>query len=134
MAKNIVFDEANQLSLPVPADTTAGSPVRVGGLNGVTLTDRAEASTGPIDTTTGAPNSAYNWGGGNPDGYATVKLDGAAEFTVAFAVASVGTPVYIVTATNALSDTDNTGANPLFGHALSTKAAASGPLTVRLAN
>jgi len=56
------------------------------------------------------------------------------DVNAAFAIAAVMTPVYIVIATNALTDTANAGANPLYGHALTTKAAPSGPLTVRIAN
>lgn len=111
MAINEKFRDADHLSLPVPADTAAGAPVRVGGLNGVTQTKDGE--------------------GGNPDGYATVWLKGAHEFTTAFAVASIGLPIYITSA-NALTEV-STG-NSLYGHALTTKAAASGPLTVRIAN
>lgn len=111
MALNEVFRDADHLSLPVPADTKSGAPVRVGGLNGVTQTARGE--------------------GGNESTHATVWLKGAHEFTADFAVANVGDPVYITSA-NALTDTA-TG-NSLYGHALTTKAAASGPLTVRIAN
>lgn len=111
MALNEVFRDADHLSLPVPADTASGAPVLVGGLKGVTQTKRGE--------------------GGNEPTHATVWLKGAHEFTADFAVASVGLPIYITSA-NALTATE-TG-NTLFGHALTTKAAASGPLTVRIAN
>ena len=50
---------------------------------------------------------------------------------MSFAVSAVGTPIYITSA-NALSATATD--NDLFGHALSTKGATAGPLTVRLAN
>ena len=111
MALNEIFRHADHLSLPVPSGTASGAPVRVGGLNGVTQTKEGE--------------------GGNPALSATVWLAGAHKVTTAFAVAAVGTPIYI-TAANALSDTAS--GNTLFGHALTTKAAASGPLTVRIAN
>ena len=65
-------------------------------------------------------------------GYATVWFEGAAEFTVAFAVAAIGDPVYILADGSALTGTAS--GNNLYGHALSTKAATSGPLTVRIAN
>lgn len=113
MALNEKFRDADHLSLPVPADTASGAPVRVGGLNGVTQTKEGE--------------------GGNVDGNATVWLKGAHEFTTAFAVTDIGAPIYITPA-NALAASDNSGANALYGHALTTKAAASGPLTVRIAN
>ena len=76
MARNITYDDANQVSLPVPAGTKSGDPVRVGGLNGVALTNRALSTATPPE-----------FGGGNVDGEATVKLNGAATFDVDFALA-----------------------------------------------
>lgn len=111
MALNEVFRDADHLSLPVPASTGSGAPVRIGGLNGVTQTARGE--------------------GGNESTHATVWLKGAHSFDVAFAVSNVGDPIYITSA-NALAGTATD--NQLFGHALSTKAAAAGPLIVRIAN
>lgn len=136
MATNEIFRDADHLGLPVPAGTKAGGPVRIGGLiglNGVAQTNRANTAVAPYNSD-GTPNTDYDFGGGNADGEATVWLKGAATFTVAFAIATVGLPVYIVLADNTLSATDNSAANPLFGHALTTKAAPSGPLTVRIAN
>lgn len=117
MALNEKFHDANRLSLPVLAGKVSGDPVRVGGLNGVCLTKRS---------TTAAPE------GNNPDGYASVALTGAYEFTVAFAIVAIGDPVYILADGSALTATS--AGNNLFGHALTTKAAPSGPLTVRIAN
>ena len=57
---------------------------------------------------------------GNAAGYASVWLKGAHEFTVAFAIATVGLPVYITSA-GALSATATD--NSLYGYALTTKAA-----------
>lgn len=131
-----IFRDADHISAPVPSGTVSGSPVRLGGLtglNGVTQTDRANTSVAPFNPD-GTKNTAYNFGGGNMDGNATVSLKGGHEFTVDFEVAALFAPVYIVVATNALTATSNSGANPLYGHALSTKAAAAGPLTVRIAN
>lgn len=125
MALNEIFRDADYLSLPVPAGTKSGAPVRVGGLNGVCQTNRNEG-TAPTDTQ-GPDNT------GNPVGNATVWLKGGWEFQTSFAVATVGLPIYITPA-GALAATDGTGANFLFGHALTTKAAAAGPLTVRIAN
>lgn len=124
-----IYRDADYLSLPVPDGRVKGDPVRIGGLNGVLATNRTPDAQ-PAFTDTQGPNTP----GGNPAGHASVWLKGGHEFTVAFAVASVGLPIYIVTATNALSATDASGANPLYGHALTTKSAPSGPLTVRLAN
>ena len=111
MSTNEILREADYLSAPVTAGTLPGVPIRVGGLNGVTVTKEGE--------------------GGNLSGYATVALRGAIQVTTAFAIASWGTPVYI-TAGNVL--TDVSAGNSLYGHALSTKAAASGPLTIRITN
>lgn len=116
MALNEIFRDADHLSLPVKANTKAGDPVRVGGLNGVCQTDRVTAE--------GDQSS------GNPVGNATVWLKGGHEFEVAFAVADVGDPVYISSA-GKLSATDT---DDLFGHALTTKAATAGPLVVRISN
>jgi hypothetical protein len=99
--------------------------VRIGGLNGVTETDRADSTA--VDQLRGP---AVNL---NADGNATVWLKGAHEFQVSFAITNVGDPVYI-TPSNTLAATDNSGANALYGHALTTKSATAGPLTVRIAN
>lgn len=109
MALNEVLRDADHLSLPVPADTPAGAPVKVGGLVGVTQTAEGE--------------------GGNTDGHATVWLKGAHALSVTGALAAVGTPVYI-TSSNTLTATatDNT----LFGHALETKGSGAGVITVRV--
>lgn len=123
MAKNIIFREGNHLSLPVPENTKSGDPVRVGGLNGVAVTDRNEG-TAPTDTA--APQAT-----GNPVGNASVHLIGAPEFQVSFAVSDVGTPIYITSA-GALTATATD--NSLYGHALTTKTAPAGPLTVRISN
>ena len=58
-------------------------------------------------------------------------LKGGHVFDVAFAITNIGDPVYITPA-GALTATEST--NALFGHALSTKGAPAGPLTVRIAN
>ena len=55
MALNEHLRHANHLSLPVPAGTKSGDPVRVGILNGVAQTNRA---------------SATDWAGGNVEGEA----------------------------------------------------------------
>ena len=73
MATNITFNPGNHQSLPVPAGTKSGDPVRVGGLNGVAVTDRANTSVVAFNTD-GTPNTSYNPGGGNKDGYASVWL------------------------------------------------------------
>lgn len=130
MATNEKFRPGDKVSLPVPSGTLAGAPLRIGGLNVVTQTDVAKTDVAQTNAD-GTRNAAYNWGGGNPHGNASCWLDGAHEFTVAFAIAAVGDPVYI-TPGNALSASSS--GNSLYGHALTTKGAPSGPLTVRIAN
>ena len=123
MALNEVFRDADHLSLPVPAGIKSGDPVRIGGLNGVAQTDRNDgnapdpANLKPVNT--------------NPVGNASVWLKGAHEFEVDFAVATVGLPIYI-DGSNKLTGTAS--GNSLYGHALTTKAAAAGPLVVRITN
>lgn len=103
MAKNEHLRHADHISLPVPAGVTSGDPVRVGILNGVAQTNRATAA---------------NPAGGNPDGHASVWLDGSHHFPVAGAVESIGQAIYI--ADGALTATAEGGA--LFGAALATQA------------
>lgn len=84
MALNEIFKEANHLSLPVPADVPAGSPVRIGVLNGFTET----------------PEGA---GVGNVDGYASINMKGAFKVEVEGALTK-GQEVFI-TPTNTLTTT-----------------------------
>ena len=133
MAKNFVWKDADYLSLPVPTGTVSGSPVRIGGLNAVTQTD--EGSLEIARANAQAPNySTSNGASSNKAGWASVALKGAARVTVTGAVAKVGDPIYINLADNKLNASDNSGARPLFGHALGTKAAGDGDLIVRIAN
>lgn len=128
-----IFDRGVDLSVAVPSGLLAtikkGDPLRLGGATGfnvVLTTDPKPATETPTDTT--GPVFA----GGNAPGYASATREGTHEFTVAFAISNLYDPVYIVTATAALTATDNSGANPLFGWALNTKTAASGTLRVLL--
>lgn len=108
--KNLILHEARRISLPVPADTASGAPVKVGSIIGVTATAEGE--------------------GGNAPGTATVWREGSYELQVTGAIASVGLPVYITSA-NVLTATatDNT----LFGYSHGTKGTGTGPLPVILA-
>lgn len=113
MAKNVIFNDGTNLSLPVASGTASGDPVLVGadltsGLVGVALTDIAE--------------------GGNPAGYASVQTRGVVDVSVTGAVTVIGAPVYI-TAANAVNVTNT---NVLFGYALETKAAGASVIKVRL--
>ena len=129
MATNITFNPGNHQSLPVPAGTKSGDPVRVGGLNGVAVTDRAN--------TDGTPNAAYNAGGGNKDGYASVWLEGAPTFDVKGASIAPGAPIYYDPAgTPKLTAT--AGSLTLYGHALTagvtSTIAGAESVVVRIAN
>lgn len=108
--KNLIFNEARKISLPVPNGTLSGAPVKVGSLIGVAATSEGE--------------------GGNAEGYASVWREGSYEVPVAGAVASVGLPIYI-TAGNTLTTT--AGTDTLFGYSHGTKGTGTGPLAVILA-
>lgn len=128
MARNEVYKDADFLSLPVATGKLSGQPVRIGGLNAVLTTNE-----GSVDKPAGAYNEAPS---SNKAGYASVALRGAYRIPVTTTTTlAVGAPVYIITATGVLTTTDNTGANPVFGHALSAKGATDGqPVIVRIAN
>lgn len=130
MSTNEHFRKGDFVSLPVASGKKAGDPVRVGSLNGVCATNRAKVDVAPTNAD-GTVNGSYDFGGGNPTGNASVWLSGAHDFNVSFA-ANAGDPIYILADGSALTATA-TG-NNLFGHALNTKGATAGTLTVRLAN
>lgn len=130
MSTTEVYRVGNKVSLPVPAGKKAGDPVLVGSLVGVCATDRARTDVTPTNAD-GTVNNLYNWGGGNPNGQASVWLDGAHTFQVAFA-AAIGDKVYVLADGTALTATAS--GNTLFGHALTAKGAPAGPLVVRIAN
>jgi predicted RecA/RadA family phage recombinase len=108
MAKNRVFAEGRKLYLPVIAGVVSGGPVVVGMIPGVAITDR------------------------DASGFATVATEGVFNVLVTGAIASVGLPVYITSATGALVVAAGAGIQ-LFGHALATKGAGAGTIQVRLA-
>jgi predicted RecA/RadA family phage recombinase len=108
MAKNKHFEDTGTLYLPVIAGTVSGDPVIVGMIPGVAATDRDTA------------------------GNATVETEGSFDVEVTGAIASVGLPVYITSATYALVVAPGAGIQ-LFGHALATKAGGAGTIAVRIA-
>lgn len=131
MARNEVYKVGNFVSLPVPVGTKSGEPVRVGSLNGVAQVDE------PTAYLAATSNPPYNEApSGNKAGYASVALEGAFNLPVSTTTTlAVGAPVYIITASRTLTTTDNSGANPLFGHALTPKGATANQLVVvRIAN
>nr|WP_297424774.1 DUF2190 family protein [uncultured Actinotalea sp.] len=111
MATNEVLRNADHITLPVPSGTVAGDPVKVGSLVGVAQTSR------------------------DSDGNATVWRKGAYDLTVSDAVTAVGTPLYVAgDGTSRITALTTTAtSNTLFGYALATKGATSGPLTVVIA-
>ena len=95
MARNITYKPGDHISAPVPAGTKSGQPLRIGELNAIAVTDRAKTDVAALNTD-GTKNAAYNWGGGNPNGHASVWLEGAAEVVVTAATApKFGDAVYI---------------------------------------
>lgn len=97
--RNEYMRPATELSLPVPAGTKSGDPVRVGAVNGVAATDRSEAN---------AP------AGGNIVGNASVVTDARSyTYEVAGAIAGPFTAVYLTPragATAPILSTTGTGA------------------------
>ena len=111
MAKNRVFEHGTQLDLPVIAGTVSGGPVIVGMLPGVALTDRDSAG-----------KSACHVG----DGVYTVTVTATGNITA-------GQPIYITSATYALTDAAGAG-KQLFGHAITTSTGAGAKsINVRVA-
>lgn len=135
MATNETFRSGTKLSLPVPAGRKSGDPVRIGGLNGVCQTNRAKVDVAKYNDD-GTVNATYDYGGGNPTGNASVWLEGVHDLPVSTTTTrAIGDPIYIITATNVLTTTDNSAANPLYGHAVSAKSAtADEVIRIRIAN
>ena len=114
MATNIIYKPGQHLAAPVAANTKAGTAVRVGGLNAITITDRAKTDVSPLNTD-GSVNTAYNAGGGNANGNASVWFEGVAKVVVTSATApTFGQPVHL--AAGGLTTT--AGSDPLWGHAV----------------
>jgi predicted RecA/RadA family phage recombinase len=128
MARNEVYKNADYLSLPVATGKLSGDPVRVGGINAVLTTNEGSVDKGP--------NTYDKAASSNEPGYASVALKGAFRIPVSTTTAlAIGDPVYIITATGVLTTTANSGANPVFGYALSAKGTtANQPVIVRITN
>jgi hypothetical protein len=132
MATNVVFTDAEFLSLPVPTGTEAGAPVRVGLLNAFTITAEGsvtETITLGAGTSITQPSGALS---GNEPGFASCRLHGAAILPVT-GVTAVGTPVYIKTADNTLQVTAAAGTK-LYGVALRVKSAPLAGVLVKVLN
>ena len=114
MSINNVYKPGDQLPAPVPAGTKSGDPVRIGGLNGVAIVDRAVASTGPVNAD-GSLNTAYNRDGGNANGNASVQFDGAHKVVVTSAAApTYGQAIHLAAA----GLTTTAGSDPLWGYSV----------------
>ena len=110
MATNIVYKPGQHLPAPVAANTKSGTAVRIGGLNAITVTDRAKTDVSPLNAD-GSVNTAYNAGGGN----ASVWFEGVAKVVVTSAAApTFGQPVHL----GASGLTTTAGSDPLWGHAV----------------
>ncbi|HEY2086257.1 MAG TPA: DUF2190 family protein [Mycobacterium sp.] len=108
MATNEVFDEGEDLTLPVIAGTVSGSPVIVGMIPGVATTSR------------------------DANGNATVTTEGVYNVSVGAGAVTVGMPIYIKSSDYTLGIAPGAGIQ-LFGHALAIKGAGAGVIPVRLA-
>ena len=129
MAKNNVYGFTKSQSLPVPAGTKSGDPVKSGAYVGVALTDRQVAMAANV------PNTS------NPVGNASVALDGTWTLPCADAVAAVGTALYIA-GTVPFTVTTTASGNTLLGYSADvikggvatgvTKAAGAGIINVTI--
>lgn len=105
MATNMIHGPERTRTLPVTNGTLSGSPVVVGSLVGVALTDEGG-------------------GVGNVEGEATVGFGGVTRQAVGTTTAvAIGAPVYI---TSAYALTPTATSNVLFGHALTAKGTTAG--------
>ncbi len=118
MAKNLVYRPGTALSLPVPVGTLSGEPVKVGGFCGVAVAARGKG-VGSLPTHSPVDLSGCVW---------EIPVDGA--------ITGAGQPIYIVTATRALTVTS--AGNELWGHSapaadgtFTTKAAGVAPAYVK---
>jgi predicted RecA/RadA family phage recombinase len=108
MATNQIYKFSETMSLPVAVNTVSGSPVVVGGITGVALTDRA------VDE-----DNLH----GNPVGNATVAVHGTFLLALSDAgTGAIGAPVYVAAGTPATATLVATS-NKLLGWLVSAKAA-----------
>lgn len=135
MKNQVYANNIPGISLPVPAGTKTGDPVKVGSIVGVAATDVAVAMPATPTADSVAANSS-----GNPVGYASVLTDGGYLLTVAGAITAPGTPVYVTGTGPFVLSVTNGGTDTVFGYTVpgpdnkyATKAAGSGPAVVRVA-
>jgi predicted RecA/RadA family phage recombinase len=112
MAKNRVYESGDAINVPVISGTVSGGPVIVGMLPGIALTSRDANG-----------NASCRFG----EGAYTVTVTASGNITL-------GMPIYITSATYALTDAAGAG-KQLFGHALTTSTGAgSKSIVVRIAS
>lgn len=126
MALNEVFLPDKHRSMPVAAGTKSGDPVRVGFINGVAVTNRAAITVAKFNAD-GTPNTSYDAGGGNPDGYASVWTWGGHKLIVkAAAKPAFGDGVYWDPAGTPTKLTVTAGALSVFGAVADSNATSNG--------
>ena len=114
MSTNNIYKPGDQLPAPVPANTKSGTALLLGGLNAVAITDRAVAAVGPVNAD-GSLNTAYNRGGGNAGGNASVQFDGVHKVSVTSAAApTYGQAIHLAAA----GLTTTAGSDPLWGYSV----------------
>lgn len=125
MALNEVFKDADAISLPVPEGTASGTPLRIGILNAVAITDEG----GMEDSRNRVNGFNQPTGGiGNKPGFTSLKLSGAWRVPVTGAL-TIGGPVYI---TSAGELTATAGSNAVWGAALRAKGTGKGDAIVKI--
>lgn len=130
MATNAVFKTGQHISLPVATGTTAGSPLRIGTINAIAITDEGSVTV-TKNLGGGLSVTESSAGVGNQAGYASCARDGAWKVPVTSGGAiAVGDLIYI-TGANALNTTA-TG-NKVWGYALEARSGTSGSITVAIA-
>jgi hypothetical protein len=133
MALNAVFKTGQHISLPVATGTTSGSPLRIGSINAIAITDEGSVTVSK-NLGGGISVNEPSGGVGNGPGYASVACDGAWNVAVTSSGAvAVGDLIYITgTAPNQTLTTTATG-NKIWGASLQARSGTSGNLTVRIA-
>lgn len=107
MAKNVIFEDTDSIQMPVLAGTVSGNVVITGMLVGVALTDR------------------------DANGNASVAMNKVVSVSVtASGNITFGEPIFITSATGALTDAAGAG-KQVCGHAVSTSTGA-GAKTIRV--
>jgi hypothetical protein len=132
MALNAVFKTGQHISLPVATGVTSGSPLRIGTINAIAITDEGSVS---VSKSLGGGISVTEPSGGvgNAAGYATVACDGAWNVAVTSSGAvAVGDLIYITGAAGSQTLTTTATGNKVWGKSLAARSGTSGNLVVRI--